>query len=248
LIELVLSAALMSLILVSAYLCLQAGFSTQRLLEPRLEAAQSARVALALITADLRGACPLSTDSEFIGMNRTLGEVEADNLDFATHHFTPSRAGEGDYCQISYFLDRDRESGELTLWRRRNPVLALDPLSGGRREELARRVRGLRFEYYDGLDWYDTWGDPEGKAKAQSSYRLQPNLSGMPEAVRITLELEAEGPARDPDASAQPVRRSSLVFQTVARLNLAGRPGSASGSTTGPAVNPSAEPTAREGG
>jgi type II secretory pathway component PulJ len=250
LVELVISGALMSLILASAYLCLQASFSTQRLLEPRLEAAQSGRVALALMAADLRCACPLSEDSDFIGMDRSLGEVEADNLDFATHHFTPRRPGEGDYCQVSYFLDRNRDSGELSLWRRRNPVLALDPLSGGRREELARRVRALRFEYYDGLDWYDRWGDPEGKSRDQNSYRLQPNLTGMPEAVRITLELDAD-PIQGRAALTEPGPRSSLIFQTVARLNLSTRPVSgSSGSSSPPAssANPGGPPTPGDAG
>src|SRR5207302_4017773 len=93
LIELVISAALMALILVSAYLCMSACVSSQKLIEPRIEAFQSARVALAIMTADLRSACPLSKESEFVGMHRTLKDaeagkdVEADNLDFATHNY-----------------------------------------------------------------------------------------------------------------------------------------------------------------
>ena len=91
LIELVISAGLMAIILVSAYLCLQACFSSQNLIEPRIDVFQNARVAMALMTADLRSACVLSKESQFVGMHRMSAEVEADNLDFATHNYTPRR-------------------------------------------------------------------------------------------------------------------------------------------------------------
>ena len=75
LIEVMISVALMSLILVSAYLCLNAGFSAQKLIEPRAEIIQNARVAMAIMTADLRAACPLSKDQDFIGVTRTVGDI-----------------------------------------------------------------------------------------------------------------------------------------------------------------------------
>src|SRR5215471_2325606 len=212
LIELVISAGLMSLILVSAYLCLHAALSSQKLIEPRLEVLQSARVALALITTDLRCACPLSKDSDFLGTHRMLGDAEADSLDFATHNYTPRRLHEGDFCEVSVFLDKNPRSGQLSLWRRRNPRISMDPLSGGSREELAKGVRGLRFEFSDGVDWYESWGDTKGKE--QFSLRYHPNLSGMPEAVRITLWLNP-GPQRKPvEGEDSATNEPPLVFQT----------------------------------
>src|SRR6185503_7875713 len=239
LIELVISAGLMTMILVSAYFCLNAGFSSQKIIEPRIEIIQNARVAMAIMSADLRGACPLSTNQPFLGMHRMLGDSDADNLDFATHNYTPSRAQEGDFCELSFFVEKDATSGTLTLWRRRNPALAFDPLSGGNREEIARGLLGLRFEYYDGFDWYDEWGDVEGTGKQLTSSRDHPNLFGLPDAVRITLLFDRDprprappssATARSPEAAASPAIPVSsdkdtaeppLVFQTVARLNLA---------------------------
>ena len=150
LIEVVISAALMALIIVSAYLCLNAAVSSQKMIEPRSTVFQNARVAMSLVAADLRCACPLSKDSAFLGMHRMMGTVEADNLDFATHNYTPRRPREGDYCQVSLYPDKDPESGQYVLYRRRNPAIALDPLAGGTREEIARGLLGLRFDYYDG--------------------------------------------------------------------------------------------------
>jgi prepilin-type N-terminal cleavage/methylation domain-containing protein len=232
LIELVIGAALMSLILVSAYMCLHAALASQKLIEPRVEVLQTARVAMALMTADLRSACPLSSDFDFLGTHRMQGDTEADSLDFATHNYTPRRAREGDFCEVSLFMDKDPASGQFSLWRRRNPRIALDPLSGGSREEIARGVAGLKFEYSDGLDWYDTWGDSDRRGKAQFSLRVRSNLSGMPEAVRITLWLNPNARQKQPDAQESSTNEPPLVFQTVARLNLADSSQTAPASST----------------
>jgi prepilin-type N-terminal cleavage/methylation domain-containing protein len=222
LIELMVSAGVMSIILAAAYVCFRSGVSSQRLVEGRVDMAQNARVALAMLTADLRSACPLSKEREFLGMDRKVGEAEADNLDFGTHHYTPRREGEGDFCEVSYFL-QETGPGLFSLWRRRNPGISPDPLSGGGREEIADGLRGLRFEYYDGLDWFDEWGDVDGRGKAATSLRLRSNLSGMPEAVRITLWFD---PEQRPAPRSLPRPRNDegglpVMFQTIVRLNLA---------------------------
>jgi prepilin-type N-terminal cleavage/methylation domain-containing protein len=254
LIELVISSALMAIILAAAYAVLSACVSGQKLIEPRLEVVQNARVALGIMTADLRAACPLSRDYDLLGVHRMLGDIQADSLDFATHNHTPSRPRQGDYAQESFFVDKDAENGQLCLWRRRNPTLAFDPLSGGTREEIARGVRGLRFEYYDGIDWYDDWGEQDQR-KQQTSLRAKGNLSGMPEAVRITLWLDPNPKAKPADPKDKDNAEPPLVFQTVARLNLAGASsGGASGAdpadtpATPGALGTPAGPSRRGGG
>jgi len=219
LIEIVIAVSLMSLILVSAYLCLNAGLASQKIIEPRAEIIQNARVALALIAADLRGACPLPGDSEFLGMQRMLGSVEGDNLDFATHNYTPRAPREGDFCEESIYVDLDPENGQFSLWRRRNPTIAPDPLSGGRKEEIAKGVVGLRFEYFDGEDWYATWGEIKA-GKRETTQRSQPNLSGMPSAVRVTLLLDSNPKSRAVSSSGERVIEPPLAFQTLVLLNL----------------------------
>ena len=242
LIEVMISSALMALIVVSAYLCLRAAVSSQKLIEPRATVLQNARVAMSLMTADLRCACALSKESPFLGLHRMLGETEADNLDFGTHNFTPRHTREGDFCQVSFYLDQDEETGQFVLWRRRNPTIALDALSGGSREEIARGLVGLRFDYYDGVDWHETWGEVDRPGKTESSRRLRSNLSGMPEAVRITLWFDPNPRAKAAESPEKTTVEPPLVFQTVARLNLAAhsQPGSASGSDPGSQTSPSA--------
>jgi prepilin-type N-terminal cleavage/methylation domain-containing protein len=254
LVELVLSASLMSVILVSAYLCLQAAFSSQKMIEPRIEALQSARVALALMAADFRCACPLSKDVEFLGTQHLLGETPADDVTFATHNYTPRRANEGDFCEVSFFLQRNQETGEISLWRKRNPTIAPAPLlGGGRSEELARGVQGLKLEYSDGLDWYDSWGEIKGKAKQESSLKYHPNLSGMPDAVRITLWLDPNPKAKKPEgreSTSTPTvvtNEPPLVFQTVARLNLTPSTLTGSSSTSSTSSDTGSQPTPNGG-
>ena len=222
LIEVMISSALMALILVSAYLCLGAGFSAQKMIEPRSEIIQNARVAMAIMSADLRAACPLSKTDDFLGMTRTVGDIEADNLDFGTHNYTPRHAREGDFCQESFYLDKNPQTGQFSLLRRRNPTIALDALNGGSREEIARDVVGLKFEYFDGTDWYDTWGQVD--KKKQNSARQSSNLTGLPEAVRITLLMDSNPKKKNPDTATASEEKPEppFVFQTVVRLNLAG--------------------------
>jgi prepilin-type N-terminal cleavage/methylation domain-containing protein len=221
LIELVISTALMSLILVSAYLCLNAGLAGKKLIEPRAEAIQSARVALAMMSQQLRCACILPGDSALLGMQRALGAAEADNLDFATHYYTPRRGDEGDFCEVSYYVQPDPQTGRLGLWRRQNPRLAPDPLVGGEKQEIIPDILGLQLEYTDGVDWYATWGQVEGAAKAANSQIDHPNWDGLPLAVRITLLLDPNPNSPVNAGTGERQTEPPLVFQTVAYLNLA---------------------------
>jgi general secretion pathway protein J len=238
LIELVISSALMVLVLAGAYVCMQAAVSGRKLIESRSDLAQTARTALSLISADLRNACALSQEYEFLGMDRMLEDVEADNLDFATHNYTPRAVREGDFCEVSYFITKNEETDEITLWRRRDPSPDPEPLAGGSREEIAHGLRGFKLEYYDGFDWFDEWGDPLGKRReADTSTLLATNLSGLPEAVRITLLLAPKagrkpvGQSENPESTPEPPQ----VFQTVVRVNLA--PVASMSSSTGPSTS-----------
>jgi len=237
----------MAIILTASYACLNAAISGKKLIEPRADVIQNARVAMAMISADLRSACPLSKDFEFLGMHRMIDDIQADNLDFATHNYIPKRPREADYCQISYFADKEDESGNISLFRRRNPTISPDPLSGGSRELIARGLRGVSFEYYDGWDWYDTWGEINAQKKERKASLLAPNLSGMPEAVRITLWFDPNprsAPQKEPRASNQ--SEPPLMFETTVRLNLTGASQSGFSGRNGENTSDSSGPTKQD--
>jgi type II secretory pathway pseudopilin PulG len=239
LIEVVISAAIGAMILTAAALCLNASIASQKIIDPRVDTMQSARVALALMSADLRAACPLDTRYAFLGSHQMIGKIVSDNIDFATHHYTPRHPREGDFCEMSYFLDRESATGKLGLWRRRNPTLAPDPISGGSREEIVTGVGGLSMEYYDGLDWYDTWGDITGRKQANSDIE-HPNLDGMPQAVRITLSFDSGAKTNLEEQADRSTNEPPLVFQTVVYLELAAISTSANSSSAAPAGTNSA--------
>ncbi len=249
LIEMIISGALMALVLTSAYVCLSAAYSTQRMIDSRSDAAQNGRVALTLIAADLRSTVPVSKEAEFVGMHRLLDQDNADNLDFGTRNYVPRHSREPDYCEVSYFVERDPATTTLTLFRRRDSTPDPEPFSGGTREEIARGLLGLRFEYYDGLDWYDNWGDPSGKKKLSTF--PEPNVSGLPEAVRVTITLRPGFEHRNHSRRQQDSDEPPMTMQTVARVNLSSffyqssgggsssdiAPGEPSKTSTGPVGN-----------
>ena len=218
LIEMIISAGLMGVILASGYLCLSAGVSSKKLIEARADATQSARTALALISADLRMAVPMYGDFEFVGMRRTVAAADADNLDFATRNYTPRSSREPDYCEVSYYLEKDPESDSFILIRRRDPSPDPEAMAGGSREEIARGVKGFRIQYYDGIEWWTEWGDPEKKTKGMTYPPL--NSYGLPEAVTITLEFDPDGPKQKLEGEEEETK-SFLTFETTARLMLA---------------------------
>lgn len=238
LIELVISAALMSIILMAAYACLRAGLLSRKLVETRSDVVQNARVAMSLISADLRCAGPLSIKYEFLGLDRMIEETEADNIDFATHNFSPRHPREGDFCEVSYYLDKNT-NGTFSLWRRRDPTPDAEPLEGGALEEIAQGLKSLSFEYYDGFEWFDDWGDPEGRRQGQDTNLLPSNMLGMPDAVRITLEFVSEPRAATGKPQDTKTEVDGLVFQSVVRLNLASISSSrSSGSASGASPSP----------
>jgi len=263
LIELLVASSIFVGVVSGAYLCLHAGLESRKEVARRADLAQTARVTLRLIAADLRSACVLDEEFEFVGMQREdlEGFPAAGNVDFATRNWRPQRRGEGNLCEVSWFVDRDPRTGDFALFRRRDPSPDEQPLAGGSREQIAAGLRYFRLEYYDGYSWYDTWGPDIEAGSDRREERIRPggdsfgfagNLRGFPEAVRITIafaepreeeyglarfastsrpravDVEAEADAEfdtgfDDGLDEDAIDPSALVFQTVVRLEFAGR-------------------------
>ena len=214
LVELTISSTIAVGILAASYLCLRAGLRTQKAIEKRGELAQTARVVLGLLGADLRSAWKLSRDLDFVGMNSaddgTNDGTEADRLLFGSRHWKPSGPGEGDFCEVSYGLRKQEGSDSYQLVRDRTPFPDDNPLEGGEPEVLADGVHGLHLEYYDGLYWYDEWGRVPGVQLDTTADSLAGNTKGLPDAVRIVLSFEDPDP---PDGA----KRAAPVGVSAAR-------------------------------
>ena len=105
-------------------------------------------------------------------------------------------------------------------------------MEGGSREALIDHLLGLKFEYYDGWDWYDDWGDaesPENTSAAEESSLLSAaGRTGFPDAIRITLAIGEETAETSPTTNISlpteegptPTLPGAMVFQTIVHLNL----------------------------
>lgn len=259
LIELLISVSLMTGILAASYVCLQAALSARSMVNDRSDTIQTARVIMDMIASDLRAADRLSDQHEILGLDRTLEGIEADNIDLVTRNYHPQFPSEANWSEISYFVAKNPETDRFVLLRRRDPSPDDKPLEGGRREALIDHLLGLRFEYYDGWDWYDDWGDAESpentSAAEESSLIAAAGRTGFPDAIRITLaigEETAESPSTIPtslpseDASSQPLP-GAMVFQTIVHLNLSNAESATeSGNTNVDASDPSSGDNQRQ--
>jgi hypothetical protein len=145
---------------------------------------QMARTALRAITADVRGAFSGNTiyDTGLVGTRGGTEDRPLDTLALVSFAHQPSPATtekEMDLVRIAYSIDEDartKQTGLVREKRRRitETITVLDP--GASLEEIASEVVGLRFRYYDGAGWLDSWDSP---------------LSGtMPKAIEAAVTVK----------------------------------------------------------
>ncbi|MCD8533720.1 MAG: prepilin-type N-terminal cleavage/methylation domain-containing protein [Verrucomicrobia bacterium] len=192
LIEVIVASSIVTILILGAMSCFRAAIESQKIVDERMENMQKARMVMQMIVDDLRQCVPMVGESEFSGMSRMLGSIEADNLDFATANSRPIQAGESLFHEVSYFVNPGAVEGMYTLFRRRDRHPDAEPLSGGAMEPLVGGLRFLKFEYYDGLDWYDDWGATESIQVEEDSLLAPSNMSGLPWAVRVTISIGKE--------------------------------------------------------
>jgi hypothetical protein len=144
----------------------------------RSEFFQEGRRALDEIAAALRSARAVGNlDVHLIGRDGEFDGVPDDSLTFYTVTDRPARFDqpESDIYEIAFVVIRDAETGEGALWRRKDPGVDDEMEDGGILTEIAHDVVALNVEYFDGLDWLDTW--------------LPEEAIGMPASVRVTIAL-----------------------------------------------------------
>lgn len=183
---------------------------------------QSARSALGALEEDLRTVFGRETpfDAGFIGRQAGTPEKPLDTLEFVSFSgrpglitktpdpTKPAPEKEIDVSRAAYSIDEDPATEVAGLVRQRTRLLTevvtvKDPLEG--LEEVAADVVGLRFRYYDGSDWQDTWDSTqsgtlpkmvEATIHVRSEYRGQEDLT--PYSMKIFLPIAAETPGRTP--------------------------------------------------
>ena len=141
---------------------------------------QSARTALRAIEADLKSVFMGGAyDGGFKGAQYGTDEAPLDTLEAVACNNQPKLATpvtktlanpppkEFDISRVTYSIDADESTKQTGLVRRRvklvpEVVAVEDPEKD--LEEISADVVGLRFRYYDGSDWVDTWDSTTARA------------------------------------------------------------------------------------
>lgn len=114
----------------------------------------------------------------FVGQDSTGGGGDSDRLDFVSSRdiWDPETKHVADFGEVGFFLRDNADFPGLSfLVRREQPFIDDKPQSGGTLLELYPRVKSLNFEYWDGTQWVNKWGDVDAQKKS------------IPAIVKITL-------------------------------------------------------------
>ncbi len=196
LIELMLSAVILTIIISVVYACFRGALSAHKRTEAKIELYQNARIALEQISMDVRSTF---ADSQFIGFDRTSGDNDTDVLDFVTVKGGFSEGDSVDYYdlyEVGYFIDSDASTLEEGLQRRVQKIPDNDVQTGGIVSELAPMVKSLDLKYKDKSQWKSTWGIDESRKIPLGE------IGNLPLAVEVSLTVG--------DAS-----ENTLTFSTV---------------------------------
>jgi general secretion pathway protein J len=203
--------AMMGLMLLTAFT--HTGRMRDRL-SARMDRDHQARIALARLSRDLRGAfLSAHTNGGNPGQNAVLTAFVAreglngDSLEMTafTHRRLRRGAHEGDACEVGYRVVERRGAQRMTydLMRRSTTRIDNDPLRGGTLDVLAQDVTVFDLKFFDETtgQWTESWNtmSPTG----------QP--ARLPQRVRVTLELRDEAQRRRRYTTETPVMIQSML-------------------------------------
>jgi len=173
LIELLTSLVIFLVVVSASYALFDGGRRLAARGEYHAKRFQSARAALRAIEADLKSVFMGGAyDAGFKAAQAGTDEAPLDTLEAVACNnqpklFTPETATlaepppkEFDLSRVTYSIDADETTKPSGLVRRRVKLVpevnaVEDPEKG--LEEISADVVGLRFRFYDGSDWLDTW-------------------------------------------------------------------------------------------
>jgi type II secretion system protein J len=156
---------------------------------------QAGRSALRALEADLRGAwgtAEISTlDTGFVGASSGTVDEPEDTLTFISLGNMPKTATptsstetvslEMDLSKVSWSIDKDDSTDAKGLVRsKRKLITEVQGVTkkGDDLETIVEEVTGLRFKYYDGSGWVETWDST--------------STGTLPRAVEVTITLTME--------------------------------------------------------
>lgn len=177
LIEVLLAVTIFSFIAGTTFFMFENARQLEGQIARKSELYQTARVAMKLLEDDLRGvyASGKPFDTGLNGSGVTTGELPADRLDFVAVNNRPfdENKKEIDLTKTVYFVS------DKGLVREKYKLLTGTAILVNARdvqEVISDRVKGIKFRYFDGSTWQDSW---------QSSATKK-----MPRAIEVTLHID----------------------------------------------------------
>ncbi|MBA4391617.1 MAG: hypothetical protein C0399_11885 [Syntrophus sp. (in: bacteria)] len=173
LLEVVLSIALSSLLLLTIYFTYFGINKSINTASEGQETLETGRILLELIKQDIRGIVP-PPKSQFIGK---IEDKEGENPSHRVDFITTSVMG-GDALGLSvvgYFIYNIPDKKEKIFVRRESKEIKSELIDGGVNYELSKMVTSFKLAFYNGEDWVEEW---DSRA-----------LGKMPKQVRIMITI-----------------------------------------------------------
>jgi len=186
-VEILVAVTILSVILTIIYGAFASSAKSIIICRKRSDIYQIARLSLHRMAEDISCAFPPKDPNPqniqigFIGEDEELDGMPSDRLDFiSTSHL---KSGQGlrnpGLYEIGYHIDIDPDTDEHILFRREDDSIDDEIQKGGIALELAERIKGLDFKYYDEEgEEADEWYSDDKKS--------------LPRMVKIVLSLEDE--------------------------------------------------------
>ncbi len=182
LVEILVAAAVSSLLLVMVYVTYRSVFRTAGDIAEYSEFYENVNMALNRVDRDIRNAVLLRRKEGITLIAEDGGD--RDSLHFVTTELRElPLAGRpdtpfpfSDVHEVSYFCESDEKHPDLCVLMRRSELhYDDDTTAGGASHVVIKNVVGLNFEYRYGNDWQDEWDSRDANR--------------FPRAVRVTLTL-----------------------------------------------------------
>ena len=193
LIEVLVSVALVSFIMMIIWQTTSQSIQAKKRIEKRDEVFHAARVCENKILQDISMAFLLKGNvhqgsKQGTALLKTVFKGDAEHLDFASlsHLRLFQKSRESDSTEVGYKLESDRDNhGSFILMRRESKSIDDNPDEGGVWIPIAKKVKKFKVEYYDAtqFDWKTSW----------NSDNTEKDM--LPRAVRLTLAFEDPGNA-----------------------------------------------------
>ncbi len=202
LLEVMVAVAVTAMILSIVYSTFARTIESKDYVELGNEAYHKARWAMDKITLDLASSFvhpSRSSNTLFYGLSHEINGMPMDEIHFTSfaHVQLNPNVPASDQCEISYKVAWIPELERFQLWRREDPVIDDQPMSGGEELVILDDMFAFNLRYYDALEWRDQWDsrpfddlfDEEGNPIVPEVNQTDEMIKAVPVAAEVTLAV-----------------------------------------------------------